>query len=191
MPTYARCPECHAALPHGAPWCSLCHADLRPPSTRVVTPTAPERTSDLVTTASAATTGGGHALLDRDDGAAAPLPPVRGRHRRPETDATLSADEADPVPRGRGASVPARLRADVDALVADAPRDAEGRPDVEVLTAQLMARLATSEGRRAGTGVPDLDAVPGGKWGVMVGGMVAMAVVLVIVFGVLGALVLR
>lgn len=31
-----RCPHCRAAVRPGAPWCSLCHADLRPP------PPAPE-----------------------------------------------------------------------------------------------------------------------------------------------------
>jgi hypothetical protein len=28
--TPARCPSCGAAVPDGAPWCSLCFADLRP-----------------------------------------------------------------------------------------------------------------------------------------------------------------
>ena len=31
-----RCPHCRAAVRPGAPWCTLCHADLRPP------PPAPE-----------------------------------------------------------------------------------------------------------------------------------------------------
>lgn len=182
VPTYARCPECHAALPPGAPWCSLCHADLRPPSTRVVAPTVPDLSDELVTATARAGDGGRHSLPEGDDGSAAHPAPVRGRHRRPEPDdAAGSTDDGDP----------AQLRTDVDALVAEAPRDAEGRPDVEVLTAQLMARLASSEGRRARSGVPHIDNVPGGKWGVMIGGMLAMAVVLVIAFGVIGSLVMR
>ena len=32
-----RCPHCRAAVRPGAPWCTLCHADLRPPP-----PPAPE-----------------------------------------------------------------------------------------------------------------------------------------------------
>lgn len=187
MPTYARCPECHAALPHGAPWCSLCHADLRPPSTRVIPPAAPGASVELVAASSVVTTGGRHSRPEGDGGTGASLPPVRGRHRRPEPDAADGTDQTDPAAPSLPTTAPVLLRADVDALVADAPRDAEGRPDVEVLSEQLMARLATSEGRRRGSGVPDLDSVPGGKWGVMIGGMAAMAAVLVIVFGVLGA----
>lgn len=29
--TVDRCPHCHAAVPAGAPWCTLCYADLRVP----------------------------------------------------------------------------------------------------------------------------------------------------------------
>ncbi len=195
MPTYARCPECHAALPPGAPWCSLCHADLRPPSTRIVAPAqpAPPGPSSELVAAGSVSSSGRHAAPDHDEAPAAP-PPVGGRHRRPEADdadPAACAERTDPVVAHHRAGDPDRLRADVDALVADAPLGADGKPDVEALTAQLMARLATSEGRQRASRVPNLDSVPGGKWGVMVGGMVAMAVVLVIVFGILGALVLR
>ena len=30
LETAARCPHCRAAVRPGAPWCTLCHADLRP-----------------------------------------------------------------------------------------------------------------------------------------------------------------
>lgn len=33
------CPSCGAALREGAPWCTLCYADLRPPAQRPVLPT--------------------------------------------------------------------------------------------------------------------------------------------------------
>ena len=36
LETATRCPHCRAAVRPGAPWCTLCHADLRPP------PPAPE-----------------------------------------------------------------------------------------------------------------------------------------------------
>ena len=40
-----RCPHCRAAVRPGAPWCTLCHADLRPPPPHapepVVAPVAP------------------------------------------------------------------------------------------------------------------------------------------------------
>ena len=38
-----RCPSCRAAVRPGAPWCTLCHADLRPAPAPVVPPvvTAP------------------------------------------------------------------------------------------------------------------------------------------------------
>lgn len=31
LETAARCPHCRASVRPGAPWCTLCHADLRPP----------------------------------------------------------------------------------------------------------------------------------------------------------------
>jgi hypothetical protein len=31
LETATRCPHCRAAVRPGAPWCTLCHADLRPP----------------------------------------------------------------------------------------------------------------------------------------------------------------
>lgn len=34
----ARCPHCRAAARPGAPWCTLCHADLRPPPAAAAPP---------------------------------------------------------------------------------------------------------------------------------------------------------
>ena len=31
LETASRCPHCRASVRPGAPWCTLCHADLRPP----------------------------------------------------------------------------------------------------------------------------------------------------------------
>jgi hypothetical protein len=42
--TTNRCPACAASVPEGAPWCTLCYADLRPvsaPTAEVAAPAAP------------------------------------------------------------------------------------------------------------------------------------------------------
>lgn len=204
MPTRARCPQCNASLPHGALWCSLCHADLRPaPETarRVLTPAGP----------APALQEHDHPPVDQSDelpGSAAAdawpgQPPeviATGRHRRVEQPAPGSRTAPSRAARSRaagsrsagsGSDAPgaAQLREEVDALVADAPVGADGKPDLEVLTSQLMARLASAEVSNAA--VPDLDAVPGGKWGVLVGGMLALTLVLVLLAFVVGAVFLR
>jgi DNA-directed RNA polymerase subunit RPC12/RpoP len=38
LETDMRCPHCRAAVRPGAPWCTLCHADLRPPPPPEPTP---------------------------------------------------------------------------------------------------------------------------------------------------------
>ncbi|HET8971208.1 MAG TPA: hypothetical protein VFN19_09130 [Candidatus Nanopelagicales bacterium] len=162
MPTHTRCPQCSASLPQNAAWCSLCHADLR----RRAEP-------ELVPVAAAAEP-------------AAPSPgPVRGRHRR--SDPATGAPAQVPA-TGRHRDAPAAALPEVGELVADAPVGADGRPDLEVLTSQLMARLAATE--RSG-GLPDLDAVPGGKWGVLFGGMIGLTVVLVLIGAVVGWVFMR
>ena len=40
--TATRCPACDAALPEGAPWCTLCFTDLRPPEPEPQPELAPE-----------------------------------------------------------------------------------------------------------------------------------------------------
>ena len=40
LETTSRCPHCRASVRPGAPWCTLCHADLRPPPEPVAS--APE-----------------------------------------------------------------------------------------------------------------------------------------------------
>ena len=44
LETATRCPHCRASVRPGAPWCTLCHADLRPapvPAAPVAPPAAP------------------------------------------------------------------------------------------------------------------------------------------------------
>ena len=38
--TATHCPHCRASVRPGAPWCTLCHADLRPPPPTPLRPTA-------------------------------------------------------------------------------------------------------------------------------------------------------
>lgn len=38
MESALRCPHCRAAARPGAPWCTLCHADLRPPPPTALEP---------------------------------------------------------------------------------------------------------------------------------------------------------
>ena len=50
-----RCPHCRAAVRPGAPWCTLCHADLRPaPEPEPVVVAAPEPVLDPLTAPAAA-----------------------------------------------------------------------------------------------------------------------------------------
>ncbi len=181
MPTYARCPECNASVPPAADWCSLCHTDLR---------AAPEPAPAF------AASSGGAPNAAATSAAGEPAAPVRGRHREQgaqaaavPTPGTGSRGRRHAAPGQAAPADPALLREQVDALVADAPTDPDGKPDLEVLTSQLMARLATSE--RRSSGLPDVDAVPGGKWGLLVGGMLAVAVVLVVLSAIVGAVFLR
>lgn len=176
MPTYARCPQCNASVPHGAGWCSLCHADLRPepaPGTAVLTPGRHAGPAHAARPAQAATPA------EPTPVAAAPLP---GRHRRTEPAPTTGRHRPVPVATGT-------LREEVDALVADAPVGADGKPDLDVLTSQLMARLESAEGRASS--LPDIDSVPGGKWGVLLGGMTILTVVLVALATVVGVVFVR
>lgn len=102
------------------------------------------------------------------------------------TAAPAVAPAVVPVGRHSAARSRAALADEVEALVADAPVDAEGKPDLDVLTDQLMARLQTSE-RRSGA-IPDIDSVPGGKWGLLLGGMAGLCAVLVVVMAIAGKL---
>ncbi len=40
LETATRCPHCRASVRPGAPWCTLCHADLRPPPPAPAPPAA-------------------------------------------------------------------------------------------------------------------------------------------------------
>lgn len=157
-----RCPNCSASLPLDAVWCSLCHADLRP---------APEPAAQyaVVSTGPDPATPGAVAaeLLDPAE-APAPLPPVRGRHRR--TDAPEPAAAQSPP-------------ADLPEPARDVPLGADGRPDVEAAAARMLAELAATDSAAA---VPDVGRIPGGKWGLLFGGM-ALVVALCLVVAAIAA----
>jgi ribosomal protein L40E len=169
----ARCPQCNAALPHGAPWCSLCHADLRPP------PPEPEVAAAEVDAD----------VLDPE--AALPVPaPVRGgRHRRGAPVPAPSAGTSRLAVPDSVTPDPAALVERSALLVAETPKGEDGNPDIELLASALLAELEASEAKR--TGLPAWDRVPGGKWTVLAGGMVALTLVLVGLSAVLGAIFVR
>ncbi len=49
LETASRCPHCRASVRPGAPWCTLCHADLRPPPEPVEAPAPAVRPIDPLT----------------------------------------------------------------------------------------------------------------------------------------------
>ena len=165
VPNLARCPSCNAALPQGAPWCSLCLTDLRRP---VAAP-------DVEPVLSAAT--------ERDD-----LPegfvPVRGRHRR--TEAVDGRDVGGGVRLAEAPVAPQVLDPDVIELVSTAPTDEQGQVDPDALSSMLLARLAATESGRGHA--PDPSTVPGGKWTIVFGGALSITIVLVILAAIGGAL---
>ncbi|HET7530161.1 MAG TPA: hypothetical protein VFJ98_04295 [Mycobacteriales bacterium] len=69
--TTARCPACGASVVDGAPWCTLCYADLRTPAPQPAAPPVPEPTAAAVlpqpapAAATAAAPGTALDLLDR------------------------------------------------------------------------------------------------------------------------------
>ena len=84
---------------------------------------------------------------------------------------------------------PAALVQRSQLLVAEAPKREDGNPDIELLASALIAELESSEAKR--TALPAWDRVPGGKWTVLAGGMVALTLVLVGLSAVLGAIFVR
>ncbi|MFC6238786.1 hypothetical protein [Longivirga aurantiaca] len=169
MPIQSRCPSCAAAVPTGAAWCSLCHADLR---ARREPRAAAHPVDDVLPDLTGATRSGG---TEGDE-------PVgrreAGRHAK------------QPAPVGRrqaGARVDTIDRsADLEGL--DIPTG-EVRPEqVDELADQMLARLAVTERRQR---MFDPDDVPGGRWTVaLVGGTLTLLLMLS-VFAVLGALLSR
>ncbi|MEO6821677.1 MAG: hypothetical protein ABI468_04265 [Candidatus Nanopelagicales bacterium] len=176
----ARCPQCNAALPHGAPWCSLCHADLRPP------PPEPVPEPEAATPELDGPDSDAHDLVP-----ALPVPAaVRGgRHRRGAPVPVPATAGANYTVPDTAAPDPAKLVERSALLVAEAPKGEDGNPDIELLASALIAQLESSEAQR--TALPAWDRVPGGKWTVLAGGMVALTLVLVGLSAVLGVIFVR
>lgn len=195
MPIQTRCPSCSAAIPTNAAWCSLCHSDLRPrPAPRPAAPVAP-------TTIVVAPVPGSvlqetrpeaeeiHDLdLDEDDDV-----PV-GRHSRhaPAPAAPESRPSRALPPRGKHAgsgrrsSPPARTgtSAALDLADLELPAAGDATPEqVDELADQMLTRLAITEPRAT---LLDPDDFPGGKWGLAGAGLVAMIVILLVLYTILG-----
>ncbi|MFN8158090.1 MAG: hypothetical protein U0R68_11775 [Candidatus Nanopelagicales bacterium] len=209
MPAPTRCPSCSAALAPGASWCSLCHADLRPklePVRRnldVVPGTVPTATPVAAVgsaTPSAAAPAGAVGTAVDD----APAPRPRGRHARidddDEPDLELDLEPAPaPAPppvratsggrhaRGRASARRSRPTVTAASLAPIEPLDLEGRElapeEVDEIADQMLTQLAVSEPQQR---FFDPDELPGGKFVFMAGLGLAIIVVLVVLYTVLG-----
>lgn len=201
MPIQTRCPSCSAAIPTNAAWCSLCHSDLRPrPAPRAAAPAAAptivvapvpgnvlqeERPQPQVHDL-----GLGDELdLDLDDDPA----PV-GRHSRQEPQLADEAPRPSRAlpPRGkhagsRRAPVAAR-RTSVPTLALDElelPAGEATPEQVDELAEQMLTHLALTEPQPR---LLDPDDFPGGRWGLAGAGLVAMIVILLVLYTVLGVI---
>jgi hypothetical protein len=203
----SRCPSCAAAVPSGAAWCSLCHADLRPKPQPAVT--APTSTVLPSSSAYDASVGGSAVALAEPlaDPSAAPS----GRHARPEEPAPAPAPaptggraaarraaEREPVGRreaGRAATGSGRREAG-RRTVAVAPDPAllegidlpqgEATPEQAAAIAdQLLSRLAVQESAQS---LPSPDDFPGGRWAAAGAGLAVVVLVLLVLYAVVGAI---
>lgn len=186
VPIQTRCPSCGAAIPVAASWCSLCHTDLRP---RTVTPTAPVV---LPGTPAPLPTGSIVAPVPATGSTLTDAP--RGRHSagravEPSTD----GNAAEPAPAGRRsrvadrpqgrhasggrAAAPSRELASLEPVELPAT-DAVTPEEVDAIADRMISRLAIVEERPR---LLDPDDLPGGKWGLIGGGMVAVILVLLAV----------
>lgn len=194
MPIQTRCPSCSAAIPTNAAWCSLCHSDLRPrpapraaapavPATIVVAPVPgtvlqevrPESEApvyDLDEDDEPAPLGR-HARQDPAPAAEAPRPsralPPRGKH---------AGSRRGPAPVRR----PAPSALALDDLELPAPGAATA-DQVDELADQMLTRLAMTEPQPR---LFDPDDFPGGRWGLAGAGLIAMIVILLVLYTILG-----
>jgi hypothetical protein len=180
VPIQTRCPSCAAAIPSSAAWCSLCHADLRPPPEPVPVELAgpAEQSGTPETPSSLETAGGGrHA-----GGALAEQERPRlssGRHAAgPGRRAPRSA------PRAAG---PDRVPSQVAVLEGlDLPQGGEATPEqVEAIAEQMLSRLSVTEPQSR---VLDPSELPGGKWGLAAACGLGFFVILLVLGTVLGLL---
>jgi len=182
-----RCPHCAARVPSEAEWCSLCLANLRP--------TAEPAAESRVAPTSVAPTS--VASTHR-----APVP-ARGRHRK---GAPAPAWTPDSIPRSMSGSTEL-LESPVGSVVAthvatDVATDVAGLADrdqgasvmtpqqteeVDRIAAAMLAELAVSE--RADLGpLANPDISRGRKAAVIAGGATGMAVILLVIFAILGTI---
>ncbi|MBI1377619.1 MAG: hypothetical protein GC157_09090 [Frankiales bacterium] len=200
MPIQSRCPTCGAAVPVAAAWCSLCNSDLRPrlanPNASSVLPGAPTASPLTAPVPPAAEPGPAVASAP----AAVTVADARGAHAAHAPAADPDEDEDDDVPLGRHSRerVPAPSRAsaaprartgrhaagsrshhDVATLehVELPTADEATREEVHAIAEEMLGRLAVTEPRSRLVSPEDL---PGGKWGVMLGGAAAVTVVLLV-----------
>jgi hypothetical protein len=177
VPIQSRCPACSAAVPSGAAWCSLCHADLRArrEPARVAAPVddvLPASSSAVRPTRVAATP-------------AAPEPEPIGRR-----EAGRHAREPEPVGRreaGRQSSGSRSSTRTLDPVAGlegiELPTGEIPPEQVEVLADQMLARLAMSD---EGPRIFDPSRFPGGKWAVAAAASVVTVIALLAVYSLLG-----
>lgn len=171
MPIQSRCPSCAAALPSGAAWCSLCHADLRAKP-------APAPTVAV------------DSVLPGADGEAwdaqAAEPPVRtvGRHAK-EPVGRREAPRREPAGRREARRNTQTLDPSLVLEGIDLP-DADATPDeVDEIADRMIARLAMAEPKSR---VLDPSDLPGGKWVFAAVAGTAVVGVMLLLFTLLGAL---
>lgn len=171
MPIQSRCPSCSAAVPAGAAWCSLCHADLRPrreaPVSRPVDDVLPS-------------------------GDAAPAVSTRTRLLAPEPvgrrEAGRHARTPEPVGRREAGRRAAPTRTLDPTVELDLPQGPVAPEELDEIAEQMLAQLAVAERNQRRV---DIDDVPGGKWMVAAVGGVVVLVVLLSVFAIIGAVLSR
>jgi len=208
VPIQTRCPSCGAALPVAAAWCSLCHSDLRPrtvtPSASVVLPGAPTVVPVPSASGAAPDAVSGSTITDE------PRPSGRHSAERvaqpavaepsyagsagwdgPDARAAASSDgvgagrtraAARTASRGKHAaggrtSPVAPDLAHLDPITLPAS-DKVTPEEVDAIADQMLSRLAILEERPR---LLDPDDLPGGKWGFIGGGMLAVIVVVLAV----------
>jgi len=207
VPIPTRCPSCGAALPVAAAWCSLCHSDLRPrtvtPSTSVVLPGTPTVTPVPTAAAVVPDASGGSTITDE--------PRPSGRHSAERVSQSVTSEPSyagsagwdDPgaglVPGARGVARGGRAAAratargkhaaggrtapsvqDLASLdpITIATSEKVTPEEVDAIADQMLSRLAILEERPR---LLDPDDLPGGKWGFIGGGMLAVIVVVLAV----------
>jgi len=190
VPIQTRCPSCSAAVTPSAPWCSLCHADLRVPADPAVDLTAATPPPDVE-----------QETESEAESEAEYEPASPGRHaaggtvtaERPRSSGGRhAASGARVLPRPTGRT-PARSVAPppVDPVLEgiDLPKPGEATPEqVEALAERMLSRLAATESRPQLIDPRDL---PGGPWGFSAAVMAVIVVVLLGVATIIGVVLSR